>query len=565
MDAAITGELAMGLIRAQRAIPEFAFSALPSGVGRLDPYLTINSTTVAPSLRYKCGDANGTNLVPWQWGATLALQAGTAPSYNQGSVLNGLCDDSALFNGGGYYLCGDTTTGNVSTDDIVVELVFKLKKAFRLPDGTFAAKRSTGVGWQLFANISGELSFTLVDEDGSITTASSALDTYDDTWYHAMAFADRSGSCQIYINGLADGAAVDISATEKTLDAAVAFAFGADSVGTAETLLYSSVAYFAMWHSAAWLDTHLQTTVAASRFAALTGSYLNLADGTALPTTTTRACCGYLTKYNIATGYSKLYLVGSGWLRQESYEFGSGAYRYGYLAEQAAENLIPESEDFETTWVALDAGDIIDTGIAGPDGRLAASGLIADATDGQHGLVVSVGNLRVETHTHSVFAKPGNKNWILLYDFNTTCGCYFNVATGAIGTVAGTLVDQRITGPYFGGFYRCEISFTGTTAEHAVLVQSADADGNEEFAGDGATVNTYIWGAQCELGEKATSPIISVGGGTTRQADVLNFNYDNFSLGPDDECRIEFEVKFASAATLESDVTLLSIGGVATW
>jgi hypothetical protein len=90
---------------------------VPYGVDNLDPALTINGTTVTPTFRYKGGDANGTNWAPWGYGETLTLQAGTAPSYNQGSPLLGTNDDSVLFNRGGYYLASNTTFADITTED----------------------------------------------------------------------------------------------------------------------------------------------------------------------------------------------------------------------------------------------------------------------------------------------------------------------------------------------------------------------------------------------------------------------------------------------------------------
>ncbi len=553
----------MSLIRAPRAIPEFAFAALPNGVGNLSPYLTINSTKVAASLRYKCGDANATNLVAWQFGATLALQAGTAPSYNQGSPLMGVDDDSVLFNGGGYYLCGDTTTGNVSTDDIVIEAVFKI---WTLLDGdyydTLAAKRNTGNGWEfgIYVDADPNLYFTIQDEDGSVTTSSATLTDYTfRPWYHVLIFADRSGSSQIYVNGAVSGVAADISACEKTLDAADSLSVGSDSGGNSDSRGY--LAYFSMWHGAAWLDTHLQTAIAADRFAILTGSYPQIASGTATPITTTRAYKKYITKYNTATSKYDLYYVGDNWLCTDRLLDLNGNVVSGFNCEQGVENIIEESEDFATTWVITDGGGSVSSNaLACPDGRIVADGLIADTDDEPHSIYFDT-TLTVATYTYSVFLRPGNKPWALVSDDTGNSYCYFDITNGELGSSLN-LISARISPcKYYGDFYRCEITFTGTVAGHYLSICPANGDGDESFAGDGVTVNIYMWGAQCELGEKATSPIITDGGAATRLKDELGFDVDNVADSvASDELRIEFDV-LVNETTLESDVVLLSIGG----
>ena len=71
------------------------------GVDNLNPSLTMNGVTVTPMYRYKGGDAGASAWAPWTYGESLALQTGTAPSYNQGSPLLGTNDVAVKGNGGG--------------------------------------------------------------------------------------------------------------------------------------------------------------------------------------------------------------------------------------------------------------------------------------------------------------------------------------------------------------------------------------------------------------------------------------------------------------------------------
>ena len=82
-----------------------------------------------------------------------------------------------------------------------------------------------------------------------------------------MLFMDRSGFGQWYVNGVASGAAVDISARSGSITNGEDLTLGAQSTGGGTSDI--AISYAAMWKSAAWLDSHLQPTIAAARYAAL--------------------------------------------------------------------------------------------------------------------------------------------------------------------------------------------------------------------------------------------------------------------------------------------------------
>ncbi len=492
--------------------------ANPSGVAELDPNLTINSVTETPVFRYKGGDADGTEITPWGYGETLDLQAGTVPTYNDGSPGLGAFDDSVKFNNGGYYKADNVNFGQITTEDFVIEVVFKYDAA---TTDAIAGTRDTGNGWSLYTT--GQLKLAIEDAHPEIIIQSDNL--IDGTWYHGIIFLDRSGSAQWYLNGVASAGALDISGEAGTLVSGLAMCVGARGAGT---LVYNSnVAYVAMWKGAAWLDTHLQGTVAAERFAKWEGIYPQKANGTAMPSVSTRAYPAYLDKQEGAV--RKLYYMAPEHMRMCSRDDVNGVNVKGYLSEPAIENLFDASEGF-SGWTKIDAGDTVtDDAAVCPDGRTAAASLVADSTNGDHG-VRKDPTLTVATHAHDVFARPGNQDWIALYDTSLAqVFCYFDIANGTIGT-AGANATGYIEGPFFGGFYRCCIVFTGTVAAHALRVYTAVSDGVTTFAGDGVTVNTYLWGAQCEANDYMSSPIVTDGATATRLADSLRFVGDDGNI-----------------------------------
>ena len=498
--------------------PTFQLFRDPSGVDNLDTSLTINSVTETPDLRYKLGDANVTNLVAWGYGATLPRVAvATPPTYNSGSPGLGESDDSCDFNASDYYQCGDTTTGNVGTNDIVAKVVFETTGT----TSVIAAKRNAGVGWEIGIDASDRLYLTVQDAGGATTVVSAALTS--GRWVCGDIYADRSGSAQIYINKTASGAAVDISSRSGTLDSATALTIGADSGGAGN--YDKRVAFFSLYSGAAWLDTHLQATVAATQFAKLCGYYPQIARGTALPTTVERTYPAYIDK--VESGVRKLYYVDNEWLRQCYRVDSAAADVKGYLPETAAENLFTYSEDF-STWTKVVAGDaVVDDTITCPDGRVKAGSVAATSTGGNHG-IRNIITLTAATYTFSFYVKPGNKNWAVLYCTTTSNGHYFDIANGIVGSAIGAGSTGYIEGPFYSGdatpFYRCSTVFTGSAVGHTLNLLVADADNDAIISdGDGSTPNIYFWGAQIELGDYMTSPVRTAGSALTRLKDNLQF------------------------------------------
>jgi len=178
----------------------------------------------------------------------------------------------------------------------------------------------------------------------------------------------------------------------------------------------------------------------------------------------------------------------------------------------------------DTTFVEFDDIMIYPLAIA-PTKETNAVSLIADSTDGEHGLTQDV-TLTAVVHTFSVFAKKGNKDWLYLSDDTVaTATAYFNISAGVLGTVgAGCTAYIENWG---GGWMRCSITFTGTVAAHTFKIQSAHADTDNTFAGDGAAVNVYLFGSQIEIGEYMTSYIPTTSAAVTRAAEVLQYKGDD--------------------------------------
>jgi len=500
-------------------VPTFRIFSELSGVDNLDPFLTINGITVEPMFRYKGGDADSTDWNYWTYGEDLTA-GGSGGSFNDGSPGLGVNDDSTAPEATRYWVASDNTFADITTEDFVLELVFKWSTT---NDVRIINKYVSPNGYLLQENVD-RLNLLVKDGTDTVNMLSAALT--DGCWYHGILFVDRSGSAQWYVNGAASGSAIDVSSVVESITVDSPISLCASSAGA--NGFDGNLAYVAMWKRYGWLDTHLQATIAAERFAKFNGTYPQIAAGSPVATARARAFPAYLDK--VEDGYRKLYYTGSNWLRMCHRQDSAGVNVRGLLAESQVENLFPYSEDF-STWTKVDSGDAI-TGSAAicPDGRTAATSIAADSTDGSHGVYKAGITLTAATYAFSVFVKTGSDptygvNWVRLFDSTTGNYCYFDLDKVDIGTQY--LSTGYIEGPFYSGdstpFYRCCMVFTGTAVGHNLFIIPALANNDATFAGNGSTPNIYIWGAQIELGDYMTSPIRTASAPATRIWDDLEF------------------------------------------
>jgi len=96
----------------------------------------------------------------------------------------------------------------------------------------------------------------------------------------------------------------------------------------------------------------------------------------------------------------------------------------------------------------------------------------------------------------AVFAKPINRNWLLLWGNNATSAgtvaAYFDVQNGLIG-VTLNILGATISAPLPNGWYRCWMSFLcGITSAVSVRFYVASASGVATFNGLNQD-SLYIW------------------------------------------------------------------------
>lgn len=205
----------------------------------------------------------------------------------------------------------------------------------------------------------------------------------------------------------------------------------------------------------------------------------------------------------------------------------------GYLPEPQTTNLLTRSQDFSHTDWNKNVGSVIvtaDTTVA-PDGTTTADTVTCSAGSSSHQIYQGQ-TVLAAAYVAEVYAKAGTASWIGLAMVTNaaTDGAYFNLTTGAVGTVAAG-VTATIT-PAANGFYRCSVSRTMSagTGYLSVEIHTANAQ-NITWNSASGTESVILWQGDLQSGSIPRSPIVTTSASATRNADQLTYalagNADN--------------------------------------
>ena len=202
----------------------------------------------------------------------------------------------------------------------------------------------------------------------------------------------------------------------------------------------------------------------------------------------------------------------------------------GLLIEEQRTNLLTYSEQFDNAaWTKL-ASSISANNNVSPNGALNADNLVEGTTTGNHiALQNPIAVTSSTAYTFSAYCKPAGRTWVqLLENGGSGANAYFNLNTGATGTISGG-TTAAITS-IGNGWYRCAISFNTSVSQTVANVQIriATANSTNSYTGDGYS-GIFIWGAQLEAGAFPTSYIPTVASSVTRSADAASMTGVNFS------------------------------------
>ena len=178
------------------------------------------------------------------------------------------------------------------------------------------------------------------------------------------------------------------------------------------------------------------------------------------------------------------------------------------LIEKGRENLLLQSNQFDTTW-ALSSTSVT-SGQGGYDGSSDAW-LLNSTTTGFPRIAQNVTSSGVATY--SVYAKPATDGFVLMRTFGADSSVWFDLTNGTIPNAAGSQYVSSSIQSVGNGWYRCSVTFNGSLT--SLRIYPASAYGVYSTSGNGV----YIQDAQLEQGLVATEYIES--GASTGLAGIL--------------------------------------------
>lgn len=193
----------------------------------------------------------------------------------------------------------------------------------------------------------------------------------------------------------------------------------------------------------------------------------------------------------------------------------------GLLTEGTRSNSALFSEQLDNAVWQKNQLSVTPNATTAPDGTVSADKLVDTAASANHHLNQPLAQADNAIVCTSGFAKAGERSIIQIQvqkKDGTYANAWFNLATGAIGTVNGGAVAFMI--PEAFGFYRCALSVSvgagATTPSN--LFRLATADNSETYAGDG-TSGLFLWGTQVENGYFPSSYMPAGASAVTRNDD----------------------------------------------
>lgn len=515
-----------------------------SSTSNLTDVLTVNGISISPDIRIDGAGATTSVWTPTIGTSLPIASTGTLPTVGIDTPLTS--NESAVaFSAGQVYQSTSTTFCDITTEDVAFEFIFN-QKTIEQSKYLIAKKGTAGAGWGFQVYSGASRAAFLVTDAAAGTLVLNTATNIAMGWNIVHVFVDRNeastNGAAIYINGILLTSINPNTATGSWSNTK-ALTIGSDSDFAAKAT--QDIAFCQMWKSSNWFAggaTNLTQwlAIARDRSAQLFGIYPQFAAGTAIPSWT-RAAVATSDKIDVSTGIRTIFSIGRSWIRMCRRKEKVGTrYLTGVLIELQKTNLLLQSEDFTNASWNKTATAISSNSNMAPDGLITMDGIVADGTTGTHG-VNQVSTLTATTYVFSAWAKAGNKNFLYLDNNTIGAGAWFNLLTGAIGTIQAGISEAQIES-WGNGIYRCSIRFTGTAAAHTLRLSTADSDNVLNSSGNSTTINTYIWGAQVEATDLMGSYISTTTATTTRVLDVLSYTGGDGNITPSTSTTLQVDI-----------------------
>jgi hypothetical protein len=227
---------------------------------------------------------------------------------------------------------------------------------------------------------------------------------------------------------------------------------------------------------------------------------------------------------------------------------GTGQIKLNSNTLVSIKNLESYSQDFANAAWSKTSSTIAANVITAPDNTLTGSKLRETNATTFFGLVKNPTALQSTTYTYSIYARAAERNGIVI-SFTVVPNGYvgFNLLAGTIDTQLSGITNATIT-PAGDGWYRCTATFTTASSGSNLLYHLIAIwnNGVDQYTGT-AGAGIYIWGAQLELGSKASTYVTT----TTLSQPGLhatgNITFDgSIQLGDSINDRITFAAEVTS-------------------
>lgn len=238
-------------------------------------------------------------------------------------------------------------------------------------------------------------------------------------------------------------------------------------------------------------------------------------------------------------------------------QFNASGYTLN-VQSSATTNLALHSEEADNAYWTVTRGAISADAIAAPDASVTADGLVANPAVNTHFISTTAGESFTAGNDYifSTYVKAGDRNNARIA-FNgaafagSPIGADFDLVAGTVTSTDAGVSNANIEDAG-NGWYRVSIKATATATGAANLERYAK-DVTTSFAGDGATVSTYFWGAQLEAVAGPTVPgeyVPTTTAPATGQTVVTTANINGPADGSDD-----------GSATVSGSVITVNSGG----
>ena len=175
------------------------------------------------------------------------------------------------------------------------------------------------------------------------------------------------------------------------------------------------------------------------------------------------------------------------------------------LIEKGRENLLLQSNQFDTTWATLNAS--VTGGQSGYDGTNDAWAFTDNNATNIHSLA-QYGKWTSSVCTGSIYVKAGSLSKFYVSNGSSGIGVFFNLSNGSVEGVTGAVIAQSITS-VGGDWYRLSVTIqsagTFLIGAYQTFV-SGNYNASINYTGTG-TGTIYIQDAQLEVGLVATDYI----------------------------------------------------------